>query len=108
MHAQFLCTSNFKRNSLALYRTISRVCQEPGELRGGEPSKSHDDDDEALVIRVVLKLNDDFWTHYGLRAWRTTKDGNPMKFCGRTAHVELELVALEMHFLSAVGWKLKP
>ena len=74
---------HFKRNSLALYGTTSRVCQEPGELCGGGNSKSLDDD-EVLVVRVVLKLNDDFWTHYGLRAWRTTKDGNPMKFCYET------------------------
>ena len=74
---------HFKRNSLALYGTISRVCQEPGEVHGEGGAKTQDDD-EVLVIRVILKLNEEFWTHYGLRAWRTTKDGNPMRFCYET------------------------
>ena len=74
---------HFKRNSLALYGTISRVCQEPGEIHGEGGAKAQDDD-EVLVIRVILKLNEEFWTHYGLRAWRTTKDGNPMRFCYET------------------------
>eukprot|EP00913_Durusdinium_trenchii_P016912 g15900.t1 len=59
-------------------RNTCRICGQSGEA-----SKSLDDN-EVLVVRVVLKLNDDFWTHYGLRAWRTTKDGNPMKFCYET------------------------
>ena len=70
----------FKKNSLALLGTIRRILHEPDEQEGGSGSGHRLDDDEVLVIQTVLQLHSKFWENYGLRAWKTTPEGNPVRF----------------------------
>ena len=74
---------HFKRNSLALYGSINRVTHEPDELTGQSEGQVFDDD-ELLVVRVIVKLHDRLWENYGLRAWKTTPEGNPVRFTYET------------------------
>ena len=76
----------FKKNSLAVLGVIRRVSHEPGQLQGGEGSIQRRDDDEVLVVQTVVKLHDKFWDNYGYRAWKTTPEGNPVKFSYETKH----------------------
>ena len=70
----------FKKNSLALFGSIRRIVHEPDEIEGGPGDGQHHDDDEVLVIQTVLQLHSKFWQNYGLRAWKTTPEGNPVRF----------------------------
>lgn len=74
---------------MALYGKIKRICQKPDELQGKMISTRPDnkDDNDVLVVE-----------HYGLKAWKTTPDGNPIKFRyeSRNFDVKHPLVAFEI------------
>lgn len=70
----------FKKNSLAVVGTIRRASHEAGEVLGGEGDGKRRDHDEVLVVQTVVKLHEKFWENYGFRAWKTTPEGNPVKF----------------------------
>ena len=75
------------------------VSQRPEEVKGEvNVITGHVDDDEVLVVMTVVKLHDSLLEFYGLNAWKTMAEGNPIKFKYHSKNFENAQLMWNLHW----------